>query len=58
MENFIFCAVKVAVDELCSCVLRTMRLISFVYTATPMIFRIILFPLFVSQETALLAFVS
>ena len=49
---------KVAVDELFSCVLRTMRLLSFVFIATPKIFRIILFPLFISQEILLLAFVS
>ena len=47
---------KVAVDELFSCVLRTMRLISFEYIATPKIFKIILSPLFVSQEVVLLAF--
>ena len=49
---------KMAVDELFSCVLRTMQLISFVYNATPKIFRIILSPLFVSQEIVMLAFVS
>ena len=49
---------KVAVDEVFSCVLRTMHLISFVYIATPKIFRIILSFLFVSQEVVLLAFIS
>ena len=49
---------KVAVDKLFSCVLRTMRLISLVYIATLKIFGIILCPLFVSQEVVvLLAFV-
>ena len=49
---------KVAVDELFSCVLRTMRLISFFYIATPKTFRRIFPPLFASQEIVLLAFVS
>ena len=49
---------KAAVDELFSCVLRTMRLISFLYIATPKLFRIILSPLSVSQEVLLLAFIS
>ena len=41
-----------------SCVLRTVRLIIFVYIAAPKIFRIILSPLFASQEVVLLAFIS
>ena len=49
---------KVDVDELFSCVQRTMRLVSFVYIAIPKIFRIILYPLFVLQEVVLLAFIS
>ena len=49
---------KVAVDELFSCVLKTMRLTSFVYIVTPKVFRIISSPLFVLQEIGLLAFVS
>ena len=49
---------KVAVDKLFPCVLRTMQLISFVYISAPQIFRVILSPLFVSQEVVLLAFIS
>ena len=49
---------KVAAYELFSCVLRIMRLFSFVYIATLKIFRIILFALFVSLETVLLALVT
>ena len=41
---------KVAFEQLFSCVLRIMRLISFVYIATSKIFRIILSTLFISQE--------
>ena len=49
---------KKDVDELFSSVLRTVRLLSFVYIRIQKIFRIILSPLFVSQEIGLLAFVS
>ena len=44
--------------KLFSCVLRTMRLFSFVYIATPKIFRIILSALFISLEIVLLALSS
>ena len=47
-----------AAHELFSCVLRAIRLFSFVYIATPEIFRIILIATFVSLETVLLALVS
>ena len=49
---------KKAAQELFSCVLRTMRLFTFIYIATLKIFRIIIFVLFVSLETVLLALVS
>ena len=49
---------KVAADEHFACILKRMRLISFVYIAIPKIFRIILSPLFVSQEIVLLALFS
>ena len=47
-----------AAHELFSCVLRIMRLISFVYIATPKIFKIILSALFGSQKIVLLALIG